>query len=154
VQSGWKGEVCMRSKKGVARKQVRYNLRLEDVPEHIQQFEEIGIPEKMIGFNQSMPDEKLVLQGEVMIHERDFYLLGTTLKKPMNLALAENSFTLEGIIAKEMLKMKLNMESFSDLMNLLRTFPTSVVEFSAYKICVGNMANTGRNTVIWEVRNY
>ena len=53
-----------------------------------------------------------------------------------------------------MLVTKLSMESFYDLMGLLKTFPTSVIEFSAYKIPVGNLSDTGRNTVFWEVRNY
>jgi len=154
LESGWTGEICMRSKKGVARKQVRYNLKLEDVPKHIKQFAEIGIPENMIGFNQSMPDEKLVLQGEFMTDKGDFYLLGTTIRKPMNPALEEKSFTLEGDVAREMLVTKLSVESFCDLTGLLKAFPTSVIEFSAYKIPVGNMAETGRNTVFWEVRNY
>ena len=154
IKSGWNGGVCMRSKKGVARKQVRYNLKLEEVPRNIRQFEELGIPEKMIGFNQSMPDEHLFLQGEVMINGRELYLFGTTVKKPMNVALAENNFTLEENVAREMLEIKLTNESYSDIMGLLKTFPTSVVEFSAYRIPVGDMAHLNRNAVIWEVRNY
>src|SRR3989344_1276336 len=31
IKSGWRNGVCMRSKKGVARKEVRYNLKCEEV---------------------------------------------------------------------------------------------------------------------------
>ena len=154
LRSGWEGRVCMRSKKGIARKEVKYNIKLEDVPLHIEQFQKIGIPEDLISFNQSMPDGNLILQGEVMNYQGGIYLFGTTLKKPMNIALAEKSFTIENDTAKPLLESKLSAESYRDLRNLLDIFPESVVEFSAYSIPVGNFAETGRNTVFWEVRNY
>ncbi|MBI4116432.1 hypothetical protein HY449_01670 [Candidatus Pacearchaeota archaeon] len=154
LKSEWKGGVCMRSKKGVSRKEVRYNIKIEDVPLHIEHFQKIGIPEDMISFNQSMPDRNLILQGEVMNYQGGIYLFGTILKKPMNIALAEKSFILENDAAGPLLESRLSAESCRDLQNLLEVFPESVVEFSAYSIPVGNLAETGRNTVFWEVRNY
>ena len=154
IKSGWRDGVCMRSKKGVARKEVRYNLKLEEVPEHIRQFRELGIAENMIGFNQSMPDEKLIIQGEVMYHNGLFWLLYSNVKKPMNRALAEKSEEVNGRCAQKTLIRNMNFDSYADLEKLLETFPTSVVEFSTYSIPVGNRAITGRDTVFWEVRNY
>ncbi len=154
IKSNWNGGVCMRSKKGVARREVRYNLKLENVPENIEQFKKLGISENMIGFNQSMPDEHLILQGEVMRYEKGLWLLYSTVKKPMNQALAESKDEISGIEASKKLTDSLSKESYTDLENLLKRFPTSVVEFSTYKIPVGNMADKNRNTVIWEVRNY
>jgi len=154
MESGWKGGICMRSKKGVARKEVRYDLDLREVPCQIKQFENLGIPENMIGFNQSMPNRNLLLQGEIMFYNGGLYLFYSNVKKPMNLALAEKSFIAEEDHVKEILFENLTPESQGDLEKLLSNFPTSVVEFSTYSIPVGNMADKNRNTVFWEVRNY
>ena len=154
LDSGWSGQVCMRSKKGVARKEVRYNLNIDEVPEHIRRFSDIGIPENMIGFNQNMPDKYLLLQGEIMFNGNKLYLLYSAVKKPMNLALAKRSFTIDGNHAEDALFENLTPESRGDLERLMSKFPTSVVEFSAYSLPLGNMAHLNRNTVIWEVRDY
>ena len=42
--------------------------------------------------------------------------------------------------------------SYSDLEALMEIFSDSSIEFSTYRIPVGNIK--GRNTIIWEVRNY
>jgi len=154
LKSGWKGDVCMRSKRGTARKNVRYKIPLEKVPEEIERWKIMGIPEEMMAFNESMPDEHLLLQGEVMNVKKGLYLLYSTIKKPMNTALSEESREVEGPEAKILLKQGLFPASYFDLELLFQLYPTSVVEFSAYSIPVGNMANKGRNTVFWEVRNY
>ncbi|MEK6898248.1 MAG: hypothetical protein AABX28_02715 [Nanoarchaeota archaeon] len=154
LKSGWHGGICMRSKKGVARKEVRYNIPLEDVPKHIEQFNKIGISEEMISFNQSMPDEHLILQGEVMKYEMEFYLAYTTIKEPMNKALAAETRYAEGFLAKKLITENVTQESLYEFQKLFGLFPTSVVEFSAYAIPVGTLAHLNRNTVFWEVRNY
>ncbi len=155
LQNGWKGGVCMRSKKGIARSEVKYNVSLKELPKHIDDWKWLGIPEEMISFNQSMPDKHLILQGEILREGELFCLYYSTVKKPMNLALKERSGEIIGSEeVREVLMQKLVKESYADLENLLTEFPHSVVEFSAYSIPVGNLADTGRNTVFWEVRNY
>ena len=79
-------------------------------------------------------------------------LLYTKVKKPMNIALKEKEISVNDLKAIMILKGNLSSSSYSDLETLLETFPDSVVEFSTYSILVGNIK--GRNTVIWEVRNY
>ncbi len=154
LQSDWKGGVCMRSKKGIARSEVKYNVPLKELPKHIEDWKWLGIPEEMISFNQSMPDEHLILQGEILREGNLFCLLYSTVKKPMNIALKEKSQEIIGFDAAKVLRRNLAEESYADLENLLTEFPYSVVEFSAYSIPVGNLSHTGRNTVFWEVRNY
>ena len=103
-------------------------------------------------FNQSMPDEHLTIQGELMKTETGLYLLYSTKKVPMNQALAmkeEHAFGLKALI---MLRQNLFPSSLSDIEALLETYPDSVIELSAYRIPVGDIH--GRNTIIWEVRNY
>jgi hypothetical protein len=151
--SGWKGEVCMRGRlTQIERGKVVYNLNLNEVPRIIEQFKIDGIPESNIGFNQSMPDEHLVIQGEVMKTWLGLSLMYTTKKEPMNSALKKESLYAEGLKAKLLLENSMCPSSYSDLEALFDWFPDSAVEFSTYNISVGNIPN--RNTVIWEVRNY
>ncbi|MEK6800848.1 MAG: hypothetical protein AABY10_04180 [Nanoarchaeota archaeon] len=153
VDSGWTERVCMRSRKGIGRSKTLFNLELSDVPKKIEEWrKEFQIGEEAISFNQSMPDEKLSLQGEFMRCEKGLYLYYTTAKKPMNQAFETEAKHASGISALELMKSNLNPESFCDLEELLDQFPNDVFEFSAYDICVGNIP--GRNTIVWEVRNY
>ena len=154
LESNWNGLICIRSKKGVDRSKMKYNVKIEEAKNHIKELFELGHSEEDLTFNQSMPDEHLLLQGEIMNHKESVYLYYTTVKKPMNLGLAEESNTVEGDEAVRILMGNLTEQSLEDLKNLLEEFPASVVEFSTYAIPVGHLTHTGRNTVFWEVRNY
>lgn len=96
------------------------------------------------------PDAELLLQGEVT-REPDLYLYGSTVKKPMRLALAEGGFSVYGLRAKSYLETYLDPPSYDNLMELLARWPDHIVEFSAYACPVGVLK---QNTVIWEVRKY
>ena len=86
LDSGWRGKVCVRSKKGIARKKVAYNVPNKRVRDVIKSWEKQGYTEENIIFNQSMPDERLTVQGEVRIMPGGYYLTYTTVKEPMNKA--------------------------------------------------------------------
>ena len=153
LNSGWKEKVCMRGRRTqIERGKVVYNADLKEVPKIIEQFRKEGIPENHIGFNQSMPDDHLLIQGEIMRTHLGLYLLYTTKKEPMNGALKKESLYAERLKAKLLLEQNMCPSSYSDLEALLDLFPNSVIEFSSYDIDVGNIPH--RNTVIWEVRNY
>ena len=116
LDSGWKGKVCMRSKKGIARGKTEYNLDINEVPGIIEDWKELGIPEYMISFNQSMPDEHLVIQGEVsrstFHHRGKLYLYYSTAKLPMNQALNIKAETATGLKVLCLLKGNLDPSSF------------------------------------------
>ena len=103
-----------------------------------------------------MPDDHLLIQGEVRLLEgwqpHALHLWYATLKKPMNIALAEDSRFAFGVQVHDLLKPRMSPSSYSDLDALIELYPTSTIEFSTYDIGVGNIP--GRNTVIWEVRDY
>ena len=105
-----------------------------------------------------MPDEELVIQGEAMYGLWGLNLTYTTIKEPMNLALKKELVMTSGINAKLLLQNALWPTSYDDLVELLKVYtnegsePSCVVEFSSYRVAVGNLPN--RNTVFWEVRNY
>lgn len=70
-------------------------MKIEDAEKHVKGLKELGHNEEEMTFNQSMPDEHLLLQGEAMNHNKSVYLYYTAVKKPMNLRLAEESHTVE-----------------------------------------------------------
>ena len=153
LQSGWKGKVCIRSQRIISGKnKVIFNIPLENLQYEIKKLEEKKILRREMTFNQSMPDDKLLLQGEVMRQMGEWELLYTTVKKPMNRALEEESLSARGLKAREIIKTYFNPSSYSDLEALMEIFPDSVVEFGCYSINIGNIPS--RNVVIWEVRNY
>ncbi len=152
VEDGWTGLVCMRSKRGMDRVSVVYNIPLEEVPKNIKSWLEKGFRYTEISFNQNMPDKCLLVQGEVMRSEGGLCLRYTTIKKPMNLSLLEEDLKATGLRAKIILEKNLDPSSYSDMEALLESFPNSIIEFSTYSINVGCIP--GRNTVFWEVRNF
>jgi hypothetical protein len=44
------------------------------------------------------------------------------------------------------------MTSYEEFLMLGELYPGAVIEFTSYEIVLGNLK--GRNTVVWEVRNY
>jgi hypothetical protein len=152
VKNRWEGKICIRGKKGIARSKARFNLTLEEARNYIHSLEKEGILEKNLTFNQSLPDEELLIQGEIMRSIRSYSLTYTTIKEPMNYALAKETLCTEGLTAINLIKANLFPSSYEDLQTLFNIFPDSVIEFSSYRIPLGSLPN--RNTLIWEVRNY
>jgi hypothetical protein len=152
INSGWKGEICIRGKKGISRSKARFNLSLEEARNYIHSLEKEGILEKDLTFNQSLPDEELLIQGEVMRSLENYSLTYTRVKEPMNYAFAKETLHENGVNALHLLKQNLFPSSYEDLQALFDIFPDSVIEFSSYRIPVGNLPN--RNAILWEVRNY
>jgi hypothetical protein len=156
IDSGYSGDVVIRGRRSINRDKVKYNVSLDEAREKIRELESQGIHESDLAFNQAMPDEHLTIQGELihntMLPPYGLYLLYSMLKKPMNISLEEDSHEAYGLQATNLLKSSMTASSFSDMEALMEMFPESAIEFSTYDICVGNIP--GRNTVIWEVRNY
>ncbi len=156
-QGQWKGKICIRGRKGIARSKARFNLMIDEAKEYTEELKKEGIYPHDLKFNQAMPDEHLIIQGEVMrdvnrLTPRYIHLTYSTVKEPMNYALAKEELYSDGLNALFLLKGNLYPSSYDDLQELLELFPDSIIEFSAYDISVGNIPN--RNTIIWEVRNY
>lgn len=151
-KSKWKKEICIRGRHGMARGKSRFNLTLSEASDYIEQLKQEGIPPEKLTFNQSMPDDHLIIQGEIMRSPEIYSLTYTTIKKPMNRAFEEETLYANGLTALNLVKGSLVPSSYEDLQTLFNIFPDSIIEFSAYDILLGNLPN--RNTIIWEVRNY
>ena len=152
IKSGYNGTVSMRSKKGINRKMVRYRCPINEIQEEIMRWQKNGHPKEAIGFNESMPDEYLTIQGELMRTDTGLFFLYSTLKETMNTSLEKESFRCWGLEALSLVRAHISPASLSDMESILETFPNDIIEFSSYSVPVGDIP--GRNTVIWEVRGY
>ncbi len=152
LESAWRNSVCIRSTKGTARSNTRFDVAFSDLDKELENLRRTGVKDNEMSFNQSMPNEKIIIQAEIKRTQLGLYLLYSTIKKPMNLAFKEEIKHAFGLEALLILQTHLYPQSYSDIMNLLDMFPESVIEFGAYSTYVGDLP--ARNTIIWEVRNY
>ncbi len=163
IKSNHKGTATIRDARGTKRGDINALLPMFLVPidklkETVKQLEEKGISQNSMKFNQSMPDEHLTIQGELLKNHEGINLLYTHIPKPMNIALKEQTFHAHGLKAELILKHFLWPSSYEEIISLLDFFShedsssSSVIEFSSYSIPVGHLP--GRNTVIWEVRDF
>ena len=103
-------------------------------------------------FNDTADDSKLLIQGELCKSHRLFELRYSTAPYPMREALRIAEKYTYGVKVIVFLKKHLTPSSYEDLMAIFETYPNSVVEFSCWGYNPGTLK--GRNTVVWEVRNY
>lgn len=150
LDSGYSGTVSMRYKLGWSGFYA-YEVNLSKIPSVIKEWVSKGANQKQITFNESAPDDLLMMQGELMRDYRGYVLTYSTEKIKMREAM-KNPEHASGLTAKIFLEHYLSPSSYSDMQALLDMFPDSVIEFSAYSKFLGNIP--WRNTVIWEVRNY
>ncbi len=152
LKSSWRNPVCIRSTKGTARSNTRFDVPFLELEKELEDLRNKGVKNNEMSFNQSMPNDKILIQAEIKRTSKGLYLLYSTVKKPMNLAFKEEIKHAFGLEALLILETYLYPQSYSDIMNLFEMFPESVIEFGTYSVYVGDLP--GRNTIIWEVRNY
>lgn len=103
-------------------------------------------------FNESMPDDLLLLQGEVFVTEDGRTTLTYSTERGLSMRSAmQLPRSASGSAALAILRQYLWPSSFDDVVDLMRD-SGGVVEFGAYEKAIGDLPH--RNTVIWEVRNY
>jgi len=150
-KSDYKGLFSIRGF-NIPRDLVQYEITKEKLKETIEILKTRNIDTSKLKFNQSMPDQNLTIQGEIYQGIGGLYITYTKVKKPMNLALKERECFEKGLRALHLLKFHLSPSSYEDMLALFERHPESVIEFSSYE---GETGDTpGRNTIIWEVRDY
>jgi len=110
----------------------------------------MGFPVDQYRFNEPMPDESLILQGEVVNKCGKLWLAYCRDKVTMRVALG-NLTHVVGLQARMILKGACDATSFVWIEELLERYPNHAIEFSAFEKKVGHL---NLNTVIWEVRRY
>ena len=102
-------------------------------------------------FNESAPDEELLIQGEVVELASGLHLFYSHEQTSMRKAL-QNGLVAGGLKARTILRHYCCPSSYSDLEALFELYPEHVIEFGVYASSLGDIPN--RNTIIWEVRKY
>jgi len=108
-------------------------------------------PSKNFFYNQSCPDHRLAIQGEMRRTVQGLYLFYSMAKLPMREALKDGKHA-EGLRAKMMLEHFCDPSSLNDIYWLLDKYEDASLEFTTWSCCFGTLPN--RNTVVWEVRHY
>jgi hypothetical protein len=105
-----------------------------------------------IRYYEASQDQHITIQGEFIEHDSGAMLEWSTAKTHMRAAFKIERRSMFGPGARLLLKHALSDGSYQDFLALGELFPNAVIEFTAYRILVGNIP--GRNAVIWEVRHY
>ena len=152
IEQGYEGFLTARVKRATGGGFVKYNVKGPKEALEVQNLwisQGISLPD--IYFNESAPDEILVTQGEIM-RSKDYYDLFYCEEKMKMRDAMRIGKSMCGVLAHIYIKTVMTPNSYNDLMELFEIYPHSVIEFSVYEQCLGKL--NGRNTLIWEVRNY
>ena len=142
-ESGYRGRVTMRAREAGS----SLSIAMYGVPaETAKDFD--------YNCNETPPDDKLVIQGEVYVDHSSSELLLTYsfVRNIPNQSAVRFPYASHatGAIACSILNAFVPFEDLAHIWDLLRKYE-GVVEFSTYRVRLGNL---NRHTVIWEVRNY
>lgn len=148
VDSGHTGTVSMRVVTPDSQ-YTKYRLVIKEIPQYLEDIRKADPKADLtqIWYNESAPDEQLVLQGELLDRSLTYSVARTTMKDAMRAPCYA-----EGSATELILQTVMNGNSHDDLQLLRRQFPDHAIEFSVYDHCLGNLPL--RNTIIWEVRQY
>jgi len=137
--------------KGIGCGWVAYNVHRTQVAAKAKEWIAEGADPLLIVVNESAPDERLAIQGELVLRPEGLALFYSTAKTKMRIAMQQGTQAF-GLKATMLLRHYCTPPSYDDLMALLERYPDSAIEFSVYEMNLGDCR--GRNTVVWEVRNY
>lgn len=149
--SEYRGTLSIRSKLRQGGGRTRYNVPYEKVDEALADFKRTGTEITDLYFGESADDRYLLCQGEIWRDRTGWHLAYNTEQIKMIEAM-QRTRTVVGARAFITLQHYLNEASLHDLLQLFEQYPQAIVEFGAYSMCWGSL--TGRNTIVWEVREY
>lgn len=154
LKSGYKGLVALRYNGRAGGTNYPKYCTLVGVPEALELFNEwvrLGAKPDLIFFGEAAPDHDLLIQGELM-QSAEHYALFWTRSTRTDRGAFETAQQTYGLRALALLRTHMTPASFEDVQELLDLFPDHVIEFSTYRYTLG--CCRGRNTIVWEVRNY
>ncbi len=102
--------------------------------------------------NPGHPFRYMTLQGEIIRDPEWRLWCSRDNTETQREALRHTPEWFEGLMARALLRHHMWPSSYADFEVLLERYPDSVIEFTCYRVAVGDWPN--RNTIIWEVRNY
>lgn len=116
-----------------------------------------GWKEERLYVNTEIPNKRIVFQGELSTGnwaDTQWYLVGC--EEPgmhMREAMKRSTFKATGWKARAYLQTKMDPASWDDLNAVINTWPDGVIELVIFDTPFGSLASTGRNCVVWEVRD-
>lgn len=131
---------------------VKYNVPSDCIECVAADWKSKGVEYNRIIANESAPDDKLVLQGELQRCSRFGWSMRYSTEKAKMRDAMQSAIPVNGPSCLLILKSLMTPASYDDMLDLFELYPDSQVEFSIYSTRVGDCP--GRNTLIWEVRNY
>lgn len=151
-EEGYKGQLSARVKRATGGGFYRYNIKnVAEAEQTVAEWVATGIPENQIYFNESAPDQFLIMQGEIM-RSTDYYDLTYSREQIKMRDAMRSAKTMKGVSVVSYLETIMTPSSYEDIKDLFEIFPDSVIEFGVYQHCLGKLPS--RNCLIWEVRNY
>jgi hypothetical protein len=100
-----------------------------------------------------VPDTKQTIQGELCRTHRGLEGYIGSSHLPMRLAMQQGILTPRSPIETlVIINSYMDPSSRDDIDAILELFPDATIEFTCFQIDIGNIP--GRNTILWEVRNY
>lgn len=108
--SKWPKDICIRDKRGTNRADNKtllplYNIPINKLDETIQNLISQGVPIKAMTFNEAMPDQHLLIQGELTrAIDGTLHLTYTNALKPMRAGLLIETKFATGLKAKIILE--------------------------------------------------
>lgn len=116
---------------------------------------EAGWEENRLYVNGAFEDEFVCLQGELMLNHQDGWIFHGNDQPLQNMRQAlKTPKTWKGLTARELLRSKLHPSSWEDLNLVIDEWPDAIIELVVTRTPCGDLAYTGRNMIIWEVRGY
>ena len=150
LQSGFNGLVSLRCV-SVASSLLRYDMTVAQVTAYYQELVmSRQVDPRAVYLCESAPDQHITFQGEAMRTPDGLYIYGSHERKKMRISLANSGKHFWRLQAEHILRHYMNGPSYDDFQELHERYSTSVLEFSCYRICLGDCPH--RNVIVWEVR--
>lgn len=152
LRSGFTGRISIRYREPGSPFKAFY-IPADKVLSKVEEFIDRGASRHLFTFNESTPDDRLLIQGEAQYINvlGGLHLTYNTKQCSMKEAMA-NPQTAHGLKAKIIMEHYMNPKSFGMMRELFEIYPESAIEFGVYSKHLGVML--GHNTIIWEVRSY
>ncbi len=143
-RSGFPGNVVIRSRQvGFA---TVYNLPQSELDAKLASLARAGHDTSRFYFNESCPDNRLIIQGELIGRSLTY----TTVRLPTKMAFHREERHAEGASTEAILRWACNANSYADLQEMRAEHPDAVIEFGCYEVCLGSRPD--RNLLFWEAR--
>jgi hypothetical protein len=150
--SGYEGRCSIRYKRPDGGRWKRFGVAAAAVPAELDRLVAAGAERHLFTFNESMPDGRLVVQGELARGPWGLSLRYDTVPgRSMPEAMAAGR-EVTGVAAVVVLRHLLDPDDLDAVAGLADRHEGHVVEFGAYEVAVGVVP--GRRAVIWELRAY